>query len=183
GTGGERACDLQALQLADTQHACLRLSSVRELGPGEHLVHPLACLRSPEPEATVEHADPDVVRHGHVPERLDDLVRPDQPPGDDLVVAKPGQLLVPEPDAARGGMNRAHQTGEESCLSSAVGTDDAEDLPWLNLEGDGVEREKAAEALAHRGHHEDGSALSRHCAPRQSPEFAAGAASPGAAPR
>src|SRR5262249_28014520 len=117
-----------------------------------------------------------------VPERLHDLVGSDQAPGDDLIVAEPTELLTPEVDAARGGVDRAHQAGKERRLSCAVRTEDAEDLLGPDLQRDPVERQEPAEALAHRGNGENGGALSCHRAPPRSPGSDAVAASTRGAP-
>src|SRR5581483_4214493 len=96
------------------------------------------------------HTDEDVLERGHVLEEPDVLKRAaDAALGED--VRRPvREILVREDDSARRRLVDAGEHVEERRLSGAVRADEADDRPLWHDEVDIVDRDEAAELLAHR---------------------------------
>src|SRR5207245_4711901 len=92
-----------------------------------------------------------VLEDGELPERPRNLERTRDPEVADLVGREAGELLRAEAHRAGGRRERARHAVEEGGLARAVRADEAEDLALLHLEGGGVPRGEAAEALRGAG--------------------------------
>src|SRR5262249_17076842 len=70
----------------------------------------------------------------------------DAPPGN-VVVGKPGEVLVLQPDPARVWLPLAGDNIEQGRLAGAVWTDYRANLTFTNIEADAIDRQQAAEPL------------------------------------
>src|SRR5262249_59739009 len=96
-------------------------------------------------------AQQDVLERRHLLEERGELKRPDETAGGDLVRPKPGDVLAVEDDRAGGGPQEAAQEIEAGRLAGAVGSDEADDLAFLDGEVDVVARGQAAEVAGGGG--------------------------------
>src|SRR5215467_16188678 len=70
----------------------------------------------------------------------------DAPPGN-VVVGKPGEVLVLQPDPARVWLPLAGDNIEQGRLAGAVWTDHRANLTFTDIETDAIDRQQAAEPL------------------------------------
>src|SRR5439155_9083877 len=90
-------------------------------------------------------AEQQVLQHGRVLEELDVLKRARDPAPRDLVRRHAGDVLVAEDQAAARRVVDPRDEIEDGRLARAVRTDDREDLPLFDGEGDAVDGANAAE--------------------------------------
>src|SRR5437773_1758038 len=111
------------------------------------MTSPMWCStsRTVTPRAAVD-ADHDVLEHGQRREEGEVLERPPDAELRDPMGRQPEDRTAVEADITLVGRGEAAQAVEERRLAGAVRADEADDLPRVHVEGDGVEREDAAEA-------------------------------------
>ena len=152
------------------------------LGPMDERVRPSTrpparAPGPPGPQPAVEHPHPDVLATVISRNGLTIWCVRTRPRATIWSLRSPS-LLAAEADAARRGADAPTRQREERRLPRAVRADDTEDLLRLNLERNRSSARSPPKRLAHRGHGEDGSALSRHRAPPRLPAFAAAGNAP-----
>ena len=125
--------------------------------------------RAAPASARAEHrARRDVLAHGELPERLDDLERPRHAEASDAVARRLRDVLPVEDDRARRRLVEAGHAVHERGLARPVRADDAEDLALSDREVDAVHGGEAAELLRDPASLEDGMARdSRHVSLRR----------------
>ena len=137
---GERTCELHAL-----------LRRVRELqwraiadGVEAHVEEDVFGARLACPSMC---ADPDVVEHRHPAEELDVLERACDPALDDPARRRVEEGLAVEANVTLVGCVEARDHVERRRLAGPVRPDQPDDLAGLRGEGDGIERDDAAETF------------------------------------
>ena len=93
-------------------------------------------------------ADRDVLQHGHVGHQLDVLEGPGDAELCHLLRRRVVDLLAEHRDRAAGGGQHAGDQVEGRALAGAVGADQRDDLAGLDVEGNVVDGDHAAELLA-----------------------------------
>src|SRR6185437_10995826 len=93
-------------------------------------------------------ADRNVLQHGHIRHQLDVLERPGNAELHDLLRPRVADLSAEHRERAAAGAQDAGYEVEGRALAGAVRSDQRYDLARLNLEGDVVHRDHAAELLA-----------------------------------
>ena len=93
-------------------------------------------------------ADRDVLQHGHVGHQLDVLEGAGDAELDDLLRRRVVDLVAEHRDRAAGRRQHAGDQVEGGALAGAVGADQRHDLAGLDVEGDVVDGDHAAELFA-----------------------------------
>src|SRR5262249_29619397 len=92
-------------------------------------------------------AKKDILRGRHRLEQRKKLERAADAPRGNVVVGKPGEVLVLQPDPARVWLPLAGDNIEQGRLAGAVWTDYRANLTFTNIEADAIDRQQAAEPL------------------------------------
>src|SRR2546425_8768769 len=169
GLGGERAPELHALLQSIGQLAGRRLADGLDLEGGDHALDegaggqllapgggPPDRVEQEVPAHLQQPARHEVVEHAHALEERDVLEGARHPELGHVGRRQPRAVAALEEDAALVGMVEAADDVEQRGLARAVGPDDGEDLPALDVQAHAAQREQSAKAHADPLHLEQG---------------------------
>src|SRR5450759_1414172 len=158
GVHGERLGELETLEVGNRQLRGRPVPHVRDADALENLVGRVTRLRRAAARAArAEHrARRDVLAHGELPERLDDLERTGHAEASDAVARRLRDVLPVEDDRSRPRLVQAGPAAHERRLPRSVRADDTEDLALPDREVDAVDGGEPAELLRDPAGLEDG---------------------------